>query len=94
MSRRVYTDKILELIKSRCAKQADLARVLGYAPATFNHIIHHRKPHRDARPPILDPYKAPVLARHLQVSLRTILVYFGLPLKYEKILTGPKEVLA
>lgn len=94
MRRETHTKEILELIAARGIRQRFLARQLSYSPAYFNHIIHGRKPYKNARPPVLDPYKAPVLAHHLRVDIVTIIRLFGLPKKYIKILVEPLEVKA
>jgi len=93
MQRTTQTKAILELIASRGIRQTFLAKQLGYTPAYFNHIIHHRKLTRDGRPAKLDPYKAPVLARHLRADVATILKLFGLSARYIKILSDPTEVI-
>lgn len=80
MRRTVQTEEIKKLIDSRGLKQKWLARELDYTPEYFNDIIHGRN---DVK---LNPYKAPVLARHLRVDLATILRLFALPRKYLKVL--------
>ena len=80
MRRKVYTKEILELIESRGLKQKWLASELDYTPEYFNDIIYYRRGYK------LNPYKAPVLAKHLKVDLATILKLFGLPRKYLKVL--------
>jgi len=87
MRRKVYTKEILELIESRGLKQKWLASELDYTPEYFNDIIYYRRGYK------LNPYKAPVLARHLRADVATILKLFGLSARYIKILSDPTEVI-
>jgi transcriptional regulator with XRE-family HTH domain len=70
--RRIRTDEIKALIKSRSLTQKDLAAELEYTPEYFNNVIHNRN---NAK---LNPQKAAVLAGVLGVSVSEISHLFGL----------------